>query len=54
MQSVDMKGPLLLGILGSAGLLTAIGMGKSWGLIGYVIGLPTGVAVMLGILSGAA
>lgn len=53
MQSVDMKGPLLLGILGSAGLLTAIGMGKSWGLIGYVIGLPTGVAVMLGILSGA-
>ena len=53
MRKVDMKGPFLLWMLGFAGLLTAIWMRNRFGFIGYVIGLPTGAAVMLGILSGA-
>ncbi len=53
MRRVDIEGPLLLWTLGLAGLLTAIWMGGRFGFIGYVIGLMTGPAVMLGILSGA-
>jgi hypothetical protein len=53
MQRVDMKGPLLLWILGFAGLLTAIWMGNRLGFIGYVIGFASGAAMMLGILSVA-
>jgi hypothetical protein len=46
-----MKGPFVLWILGLAGLLAAIWMRNRFGFIGYVIGLSTGAAVMLGILS---
>ena len=49
MQRVDMKGPFLLWMLGIAGLLTAIWMRNRFGFMGFVIGLPTGAAVMLGM-----
>lgn len=53
MQTVNMKGPFLLWILGFAGLLTAFWMGNHFGFIGYVIGLPIGAAVMIVILAGS-
>ena len=49
-----MKGPLLLGTLGYAGLLTAIWIGNRFGFLGYLIGLSIGAAVMLAILAGGA
>jgi hypothetical protein len=53
MRRVDVKGPLTLWMLVFAGVLTATCMGNRFGFAGYVIGLPTGAAIMLGILSGA-
>ncbi len=51
MRRVDLKGPLLVGMLAVAGLLTAFWMGSRLGFVGYILGLPMGAAVMLGILS---
>jgi hypothetical protein len=53
MQQVDRKRPPVLWMIGSVGLVTAIWLGNRVGFIGFVIGFPTGAAVMLGILSGA-
>jgi hypothetical protein len=54
MPRLDLKGPFLLWVLAIAGVLTAIWMGNRFGYLGYVIGLPSGAAVMLVILSGLA
>jgi hypothetical protein len=54
MPRVDLKGPFLLLVFAFTGVLTAIWMGNRFGYLGYVIGLPTGAAVMLGTLAGGA
>lgn len=54
MPRVELRGPFLLSVLGFAAVLNSIWMGSRFGLLGYVIGLPAGAAMILLILSGAA
>jgi hypothetical protein len=54
MRLVDVSGPLLLFLLGLAGVLAALWLGKSFGCIGYVFGPSIGAAAMLAILCAGA
>src|SRR5262245_55062161 len=50
MRTVDVRSQLIVLLLVIAGTLSAFCLGRRFGTIGYVFGLPIGAAVMLGIL----
>lgn len=50
MRLVDLYGPVILCLLGIAGLLAAVRLGGRFGWIGYLLGGPLGAAIMLGVI----